>query len=57
MLSGHDDAASTARALQAGADRFLVKPVNRERLLDTLAELDERRPVREAAERARTRRA
>ncbi|MDB5943603.1 MAG: hypothetical protein JWQ13_3169 [Ramlibacter sp.] len=39
MLSGNDDQASAAAALQAGADRFLVKPASRERLLSTLSEL------------------
>lgn len=32
MLSGYDDAASRARAIDAGADRFLTKPVSREEL-------------------------
>ena len=41
MLSGNDDDASVARALAAGADRFLVKPVNREALLSTLRELED----------------
>lgn len=40
MISGHDDGASAARALEAGAERFLVKPVSRDRLLSTLAELE-----------------
>ncbi|QJW83395.1 response regulator [Ramlibacter terrae] len=40
MLSGNDDEASTQRALRAGADRFLVKPVSRDLLLATLRELD-----------------
>ncbi len=40
MISGHDDAGSTARALEAGAERFLVKPVSRDRLLSALAELE-----------------
>jgi signal transduction histidine kinase/DNA-binding response OmpR family regulator len=40
MLSGNDDEASATRALAAGADRFLVKPVNREALLSTLRELE-----------------
>jgi CheY-like chemotaxis protein len=39
MLSANDDEASAAAALQAGADRFLVKPASRERLLSTLSEL------------------
>lgn len=39
MMSGNDDEASAQRALQAGADRFLVKPVSRERLLAALEEL------------------
>ncbi|RYY81130.1 MAG: response regulator, partial [Comamonadaceae bacterium] len=40
MLSGNDDDASAARALRAGADRFLVKPVSREALLAALRELE-----------------
>ncbi|MDB5860548.1 MAG: hybrid sensor histidine kinase/response regulator, partial [Ramlibacter sp.] len=40
MLSGNDDEASAARSLEAGADRFLVKPVSREALLSTLRELE-----------------
>jgi hypothetical protein len=40
MVSGNDDEASAARALQAGADRFLVKPVSRERLLAALRALE-----------------
>jgi DNA-binding response OmpR family regulator len=39
MMSGNDDEVSAQRALQAGADRFLVKPVSRERLLAALEEL------------------
>jgi len=39
MLSGDDEEATPARALAAGADRFLLKPVGRERLLGTLLEL------------------
>ena len=45
MLSGNDDEASAARALQSGADRFLVKPVKRERLLATLRELEALQPA------------
>lgn len=45
MLSGNDDEASAARALAAGADRFLVKPVSREALLEALRELEEGSPV------------
>jgi CheY-like chemotaxis protein len=41
MVSGNDDEASVQRALDAGADRFLVKPVSRERLLTTLREMEE----------------
>jgi len=48
MVSGNDDEASAALALQAGADRFLVKPVSRERLLATLRELERAQPVRAA---------
>ncbi|MGV3570841.1 MAG: response regulator [Ramlibacter sp.] len=40
MLSGNDDEASAQRALRAGADRFLVKPVSRDALLATLRELE-----------------
>jgi CheY-like chemotaxis protein len=40
MISGHDDAGSAARAIEAGAQRFLVKPLSRDRLLATLAELE-----------------
>lgn len=42
MLSGNDDEASADRALEAGADRFLVKPVDRDLLLATLDELCQR---------------
>jgi two-component system, sensor histidine kinase ChiS len=45
MMSGNDDEASSARALQSGADRFLVKPVSRERLLAALRELETVQPV------------
>ncbi len=41
MVSGNDDEASATRALQAGADRYLVKPVSRERLLNTLREMED----------------
>ncbi|GAB3764727.1 hypothetical protein GCM10028796_20360 [Ramlibacter monticola] len=40
MMSGNDDEGSAARALQSGADRFLVKPVSRERLLAVVRELE-----------------
>jgi signal transduction histidine kinase/CheY-like chemotaxis protein len=40
MLSGNDDAESERKALEAGADRFLAKPVAREALLAALRELD-----------------
>ena len=40
MLSGNDDPDSAKRALAAGANRFLVKPVSREALLSTLRDLD-----------------
>lgn len=40
MLSGNDDEASVRRAREAGADRFLVKPVSREALLAALRELE-----------------
>ena len=46
MLSGNDDEASAGRALEAGADRFLVKPVNRDLLLATLDELFKRTAAR-----------
>ena len=42
MLSSNDDAASMQRGLQAGADRFITKPVSREALLAALRELDPR---------------
>jgi signal transduction histidine kinase/DNA-binding response OmpR family regulator len=41
MLSGNDDPAAASRALAAGVDRFLVKPVSRETLLAALRELEE----------------
>jgi two-component system, sensor histidine kinase ChiS len=40
MLSGNDDEASMQRAREAGADRFLVKPVSREALLAAMRELE-----------------
>jgi CheY-like chemotaxis protein len=45
MMSGNDDEASASRALQSGADRFLVKPVSRERLLAALRELEAAQPA------------
>ena len=45
MVSGNDDEASAQRALQAGADRFLVKPVSREALLAALRALEATKPV------------
>ncbi|HVZ43901.1 MAG TPA: response regulator [Ramlibacter sp.] len=39
MISSNDDPGSIARAMQAGADRYLTKPVTREALLATLLEL------------------
>jgi len=39
MLSGNDGPAIPGRALAAGADRFLAKPANRERLLGAMLEL------------------
>jgi signal transduction histidine kinase/DNA-binding response OmpR family regulator len=44
MMSGNDDDAAAAQALQAGADRFLAKPVSREALLSTLHDLQAGRP-------------
>jgi len=41
MLSGNDAPAIPGRALEAGADRFLAKPANRERLLGAMLELHE----------------
>ena len=49
MLSGNDDDASASRALSAGADRFLVKPVSRETLLSTLQDLEAELAGRERA--------
>jgi two-component system, sensor histidine kinase ChiS len=40
MLSGNDDPESAKRALAAGANRFLAKPVSREVLLSTLRDLE-----------------
>ncbi|MDB5915313.1 MAG: hybrid sensor histidine kinase/response regulator [Ramlibacter sp.] len=40
MMSGNDDALASQKALQAGVDRFLPKPVSRELLLATLQELE-----------------
>jgi signal transduction histidine kinase/CheY-like chemotaxis protein/HPt (histidine-containing phosphotransfer) domain-containing protein len=40
MLSSNDDAASIRRCLDAGANRFITKPVTREALLEALRELD-----------------
>lgn len=40
MLSGNDDEATPGRALAAGADRFIPKPADRERLLSTMVELE-----------------
>ena len=48
MLSGHDDQASLARAMEAGADRYLTKPVNRDTLLAVLLELEGERGSRSA---------
>ena len=40
MMSGNDEEASVRRALDAGADRFLPKPVSREQLLAAVRELE-----------------
>lgn len=40
MWSGNDDEASAARAREAGADRFLVKPVGRDVLVAAILELE-----------------
>ncbi|HEX7889947.1 MAG TPA: response regulator [Ramlibacter sp.] len=40
MVSGNDDDASAKHAREAGADRFLVKPVSREQLLAALHALE-----------------
>ncbi|TWO66962.1 response regulator [Caenimonas sedimenti] len=40
VLSSNDDAASIRRCLDAGANRFITKPVTREALLEALRELD-----------------
>lgn len=45
MWSGNDDEASQARALAAGADRFLPKPVGRDALVAALLELETGRPA------------
>ncbi|MBC5783823.1 response regulator [Ramlibacter sp. USB13] len=44
MLSGNDDPQTPARALAAGADRFLAKPASRERLLAAILELQDGLP-------------
>ncbi|HEX2545749.1 MAG TPA: response regulator [Ramlibacter sp.] len=44
MMSGNDDPVSIQRALDAGVDRFLNKPVSRDLLLDTLRELETQQP-------------
>jgi signal transduction histidine kinase/CheY-like chemotaxis protein len=46
MMSGNDDEASAVRALHAGVDRFLLKPVSRELLLSTLRELEQGQAAR-----------
>jgi signal transduction histidine kinase/CheY-like chemotaxis protein len=51
MVSGNDDEASAQLALEAGADRFLVKPVSREALLSTLRELEMERAAQEPPSR------
>lgn len=48
MVSGSDEETSAVRALAAGADLFLAKPVSRERLLSAMRTL-EGGPVQEAA--------
>lgn len=46
MLSSNDDAESIARGLAAGCERYLVKPVRRETLLQVLSELQQlKQPV------------
>lgn len=45
MLSGNDDERTAERALAAGADRFLPKPVSREMLLATLREMEFGQPA------------
>jgi signal transduction histidine kinase/DNA-binding response OmpR family regulator len=44
MVSGNDDDASIARGLEAGADRFLTKPLRWERLIAVLRELEDVAP-------------
>jgi FixJ family two-component response regulator len=52
FISGHDDPATVAQAMKAGAVRFLAKPMNADALLDALAHAIRtgRRRVVEAAE-------
>jgi CheY-like chemotaxis protein/HPt (histidine-containing phosphotransfer) domain-containing protein len=45
MMSGNDAEDATGRALQAGVDRFLAKPVSRERLMQALRELETQQPA------------
>jgi signal transduction histidine kinase/DNA-binding response OmpR family regulator len=49
MLSGNDGEDAAATALAAGADRFLVKPVSRERLLSALRALERQPDAADAA--------
>lgn len=42
ILSGHDEFAYAQRALQIGVDAYILKPVNSEKLLQTLAEVGQR---------------
>ncbi|PEQ13800.1 DNA-binding response regulator [Novosphingobium sp. PC22D] len=57
VLTGHGDIDLAVRAMKAGAVDFLVKPFDREKLLDSLArgfrKIDDREALRERADWAR----
>lgn len=52
MWSGNDDDAAASRAREAGADRFLPKPVSRDALVAAVQELERGEPVRAGGEYA-----